>query len=62
MTLAGMIVDVKRGSAIRQQLQAGVVGEVVHGHLVYGGNPIDRLLSKLVAACGFSSMRSSLLL
>ena len=52
----------KRGSAIRQQLQAGVVGEVVHGHLVYGGNPIDRLLSKLVAACGFSSMRSSLLL
>ena len=53
----------KRGSAIRQQLQARVVGEVVHGHLVYGGNPIDRLLSKLVAACGLSSMmRSSLLL
>ena len=39
--------DVKRGSAIRQQLQAGVVGEVVHGHLVYGGNPIDRLLSQI---------------
>ena len=53
----------KGESAIRQQLQAkGVVGEVVHGHLVYGDNPIDRLLSKLVAACGLSSMRSSLLL
>ena len=40
--------DVKRG-LVRQQLQAGgSIGEVVHGHLVYGGgNPIDRLLSQI---------------
>ena len=45
MTLADMIVmgmDVKRGliAGRQQQLQAagGGGGEVVHGHLVYGGN------------------------
>ena len=43
--------DVKRGliAGRQQQLQAagGGGGEVVHGHLVYGGNPIDRLLSQI---------------